>query len=216
MTVAVDIITVGEQGPPGPQGIPGPVGPPGPQGAPGGLGLTGPPGSPGADSTVPGPEGPEGPAGPDGPKGDPGPAGPPGGLGEAPSDGNTYGRNNAAWVVAVPAGVSPMSTSGGQTITGGFNVAPYSQLPGNFTVNPLNGNYQFTTNVGAFTITAPANDCAVDILVTNGANAGAITFTGFRVGSNVGDALTTVNGNIFIISVRRINNVATYAIKALQ
>jgi hypothetical protein len=109
-----------------------------------------------------------------------------------------------------------LKVAGGQTTTGGFKVTPYSQAAGSFTVNPLNGNYQYTTNNGAFTITAPTGDCAVDILVTNGAAAGGITFTGFTVGSNIGDALTTTNGHRFIISVRRINAVATYIIKALQ
>ena len=49
----------------------------------------------------------------------------------------------------------------------------------------MNGNYQFITNNGAFTITAPASDCAVDILVTNGASAGAITFTGFTIAAPI-------------------------------
>ncbi len=127
--------------------------------------------------------------------------------------GNPVNPNDAARKAYVD---GKLSTAGGQTITGGFAVAPYNQAAGSFTVNPLNSNYQYTTNSGAFTITAPATDCAVDILVTNGAAAGAITFTGFTVGANVGDALTTTNGNKFIISVRRINGVSTYVIKALQ
>jgi hypothetical protein len=109
-----------------------------------------------------------------------------------------------------------MQTSGNQTITGGFAVTPYSQAVGSFTVNPLGGNYQYTTNNGAFTLTAPTVDCAVDILVTNGAAAGAITFSGFTVGANVGDTLTTTNGSRFIISIRRINAISTYTVKALQ
>lgn len=84
-----------------------------------------------------------------------------------------------------------------------------------FTLNPALGNYQYGTNNGAFTLTAPTSDCAVDILVTNGATAGAITFTGFTVGTT-GDALTTTNTSKFIISVRRINAISTYAIRALQ
>ena len=246
MTVAVDVITVGEQGPPGPQGIPGPVGPPGPQGAPGGLGLPGAQGTPGADSTVPGPAGPPGPQGPAGADSTvPGPAGPPGGLGEAPTDGNAYGRLSAAWSQVLPisgggltgpltlagdptdplgavtkqyvdaVAAQSMKKSGGQTITGGFAVTPFNQPAGSFTVNPVNGNYQYTTNNGPFAITAPAVDCAVDILVTNGAAAGAITFMGFRVGAT-GDAMTATNGSVFIVSIRRINGISTYLIKALQ
>jgi len=115
-----------------------------------------------------------------------------------------------------PSDTSRLSVSGGQTITGGFNVTPVGLTAGNFTVNALLGNYQFVANNAAFTITAPTTDCAVDILVTNSGTAGGITFTGFTVGSNTGDLLTITNGHRFIISIRRINAVSTYVIKALQ
>jgi hypothetical protein len=82
-----EIIQTLEQGPPGP---PGPNGPPGPDGRP---------------STVPGPQGPPGPNGP------PGPTGPSGGtFPDAVSDGNIYGRKNAAWAVVTGGG------GGGATI----------------------------------------------------------------------------------------------------
>ena len=108
-----------------------------------------------------------------------------------------------------------MAVAGGQNITGGFSVQTYAIPAGSFTLNPLNGNYQFYSNTGAFPITAPSVDCAVDIIVINGASAGAITFSGFIVGS-AGDPLTTTNGSRFIISIRRMAGVPTYAIKALQ
>lgn len=115
-----------------------------------------------------------------------------------------------------PSDTSRLSTSGGQTITAGFLITPYAQPPGNFTVNALLGNYQYTLNNGAFTINSPTKDCAVDILVTNSASAGVITFSGFLVGPNTGDLLTTTNADRFIISFRRINAISTYVIKALQ
>ena len=43
-------------------------------------------------------------------------------------------------------------------------------------------------------------------LVTNGASAGTITFSGFTVGSNTGDSLDTTKAHKFIISIRRINS----------
>jgi hypothetical protein len=104
-----------------------------------------------------------------------------------------------------------------KTLTNGFDVTAYPL--GNiasFTLDPKLGNLQYGTNHGAFTLTAPASDCAVDILVTNDATAGAITFSGFTVGSNTGDALGTTNTNKFLIQVRRINGVSTYRIAALQ
>ena len=109
-----------------------------------------------------------------------------------------------------------LTTGNTATITVGYTVTPASISTGSFTVTPANGNYQYVTNNGAYTITAPASDCAVDILVTNGASAGATTFSGFTVGSNVGATLTTTNGNRFLISVRRINAISTYSIYALQ
>jgi hypothetical protein len=117
-----------------------------------------------------------------------------------------------------PSDTSRLSTSGAQTITGGFQITPYNigAIASPMTPNPLVGNYQYGTNNSAITINVPAVDCAMDILVTNGASAGAITFSGFSVGASVGDALTTTNGNKFIVSIRRINAISTYVIKALQ
>lgn len=130
-------------------------------------------------------------------------------------------RGYAAGVVRC-VGFSPIAgnlrADGKQTITGGFKVVPFDL--GNitsFTIDPALGNYQYGTNNGAATWTAPASDCAIDILITNGATAGSITFSGFTVASgNTGDPLTTTNGHKFIVSIRRINAISTYVIKALQ
>jgi hypothetical protein len=115
-----------------------------------------------------------------------------------------------------PIDTSRLAVGGGQTLTGGFNFTPVGLTAGNLTINALLGNYQYVSNNAAFSITAPAKDSAVDILVTNTATAGAITFVGFVVGTNTGDLLTTTNGHIFILSIRRINAISTYVIKALQ
>lgn len=106
--------------------------------------------------------------------------------------------------------------AGGDVVTGGFRFTPYNVAAGSFQLDAFNHNYQWINNTSAFTITAMADDSAIDLLVINGAGAGAITFSGFTVGANVGDALTTTNGHKFIISFRRINGTATYVIKALQ
>jgi hypothetical protein len=112
-----------------------------------------------------------------------------------------------------------MKVAGNQTLTGGFGLTPFSigNFPASFAPNPMNGNYQYGTNNGAFTFNAPTVDCAIDFLSTNSATAGAITFTGFTyAATNYGDALTTTNGQRFIISIRRINGISTFTIKALQ
>jgi len=118
--------------------------------------------------------------------------------------------------VVASMGASRLSVTGGQTISGGFNFNIFVPPAGNISINPFNGNYQSISNVGAFTINAPTSDCAVDLMVVNGAGAGAIAFSGFTVGPNTGDLLTTGNGHIFIISIRRMANISTYVIKALQ
>lgn len=106
------------------------------------------------------------------------------------------------------------------TITIGYSLTPYNagtKSSGTYTPAPADGNYQYATNNGAHTLAAPSSDCAIDILYTNGASAGTITFSGFTVASgNTGDALTTTNTHKFIISIRRINGTSTYFIKALQ
>jgi len=112
-----------------------------------------------------------------------------------------------------------LTTGNNATITKGYYVTPNNigtVSSGTTTPDAANGNYQYYTNNGAHTLAAPASDSAIDILITNGASAGAITFSGFTVSSSTGDALTTTNTNKFIISIRRINSVSTYLIKALQ
>ena len=129
--------------------------------------------------------------------------------------------NKKALVSAVVAAGLPTALKSDATanITVGYTFTPAGAgtiSAGTTTFTAIGGNYQFYTNGGSHTLAAPLADSAMDILVTNNASAGTITFSGFTVGPNVGDALTTVNGNKFIISMRRINSVSTYLVKALQ
>jgi hypothetical protein len=100
----------------------------------------------------------------------------------------------------------------------GFNVTPVNlgTVSSNTTLNALQGNYQYMTANGAFQLIAPTTDSAIDLLITNGTAAGTITANGFTVSASIGDAMTTTNTNKFIWSIRRINGVSTYIIKALQ
>jgi hypothetical protein len=105
------------------------------------------------------------------------------------------------------------------TITVGYTLTPNSigTMAATFTPNPALGNYQYATNNNAVTtFNVPSSDCAIDILITNGASAGAITFSGYQIGSNTGDTYSTTSGNDFILSIRRINALSTYVWKALQ
>ena len=105
------------------------------------------------------------------------------------------------------------------TITIGYAFTPNNigtVSSGTTTPSCSAGNYQYLTDNGAFTLAAPSSDCGIDLLVTNGASAGTISFSGFTVGSSTGSSLTTTNGNKFVISIRRIDAIATYSIYALQ
>jgi hypothetical protein len=128
----------------------------------------------------------------------------------------TLAGTNSTTMTFPSTSATVLTTANTATITKGFTVTPNNISTGSFTVDPSLGNYQYVTNNGAYTITNPASDCAVDILVTNGASAGATTFTGFTVGTNTGSPLTTTNTNKFLVAIRRINSVSTYSIYALQ
>lgn len=138
----------------------------------------------------------------------------------APPSGSAILKANSGGALAnASAGTDYMKPDTTSAITAGFTVTPNNigtVSSGTTTPAAASGNYQYYTNNGAHTLAAPTSDCAIDILLTNGASAGAITFSGFTVGSSTGSALTTTNTNKFIISIRRTNSVSTYSIYALQ
>lgn len=130
---------------------------------------------------------------------------------ERPGDPDLSGR--------IPVGSNLAKLAGGQAFGGGFTTPSHSLgtvSSGTVTPDVANGHQQHLTRDGAFTLAAPSADCEVSILVTNGASAGAITFSGFTVGDNTGDDLTTTNTHRFMIYIRRVNSIASYSIQALQ
>lgn len=116
---------------------------------------------------------------------------------------------SAAGVLAVE-GINLLLAGKSDTISKGFTLSPAnlgSFSSGTCTLDPTLGNYQYLTNAGAFTIAAPGTACAMDILVVNGASAGAITLSGFKTpGAGAGgNTYTTTSGQWWILSVRRMN-----------
>lgn len=106
-----------------------------------------------------------------------------------------------------------------QTVSGGANVTSNNLgtlTSGTTTIDCGKTPLQYFTDNGVFTLAAPANDGSCVLLMTNGASAAAPTFTGFTVGSNVGDAYATTSGNKYFLSIGCINAVCTYFRKALQ
>lgn len=122
---------------------------------------------------------------------------------------------SAAGTVTVE-GVQVLLAGQTATISKGFNLTPYSigtVSSGTTTPDPANGNYQYLTNGGAFTLAAPASDCAIDILVINGGSSGSITLSGFKTaGTSVGgNTYATTNSTWWVLSIRRVNSVSTYS-----
>jgi len=126
---------------------------------------------------------------------------------------------NVATALAVNIGSAGavLTTNNTNTITIGYKVTPYSISSWtNFTIDPANGNYQYGTNNGAITITAPASDCAVDIYIANTTGAGTITLSGFTtVSGNTGQTPPTTTTGKWILSVRRINSVSSYVVNTI-
>jgi hypothetical protein len=104
----------------------------------------------------------------------------------------------------------------GQNLSGGVYSTPFGYATGNITVDFALNPIQYVNNNGAFTITAPSQAGSCILTIINQASAGAVTFTGWTVGSNTGDALTTTNGNKFSIMMWGVQGTYSYSIKALQ
>jgi hypothetical protein len=107
-----------------------------------------------------------------------------------------------------------------QVVTGGANVVSFSLgtvSSGTTTINCGNGQQQFLTNNGAFTLAAPITDGACNVQITNGASAGAVTFSNFTVNAAyTGAALTTTSGNKFVVSINRANGSSIYFVVPQQ
>jgi hypothetical protein len=106
-----------------------------------------------------------------------------------------------------------------QLLTGGANVVSVNLgtfSTGTQTIDCGKGPLQFFTNGGAFTLGAPSTDGSCIVASGNSGSAGTISFSGFSVGANTGDALDNSNGHNFMINIVRISGVSTYTIKALQ
>jgi hypothetical protein len=107
-----------------------------------------------------------------------------------------------------------------QVLSGGTNVTSRNlgslSGGGTTTLDCGLGFLQYFTSTGGQTLAAPGNDGSCQVLMTNGSGALIPTLSGFTVGSNTGDVPTTTLANKYILSVTRINAVATYIWKALQ
>ncbi|QJP13692.1 hypothetical protein G3545_08500 [Starkeya sp. ORNL1] len=83
---------------------------------------------------------------------------------------------------------------------------------GSFTPDPANGALQRLTVTGAFTLTPPADTCAMALRVVNGTGAGAIDVSGFE--GLAGAEHDTVVGNKFWFGITVIGGDAVLSIVA--
>jgi hypothetical protein len=124
-------------------------------------------------------------------------------------------------VLTAPDVTDTLATIGtaSQALSGGVHLTPHNYgtvTSGTTTLDCGFNPAQEMVNGGASTIAAPANDGQCIVLVTNNASAGAISFSGFTVGSNTGASLDTVNTHKFSIFVWETNGVAAYNVFAHQ
>lgn len=140
------------------------------------------------------------------------------------SSGTTTLKASAAagsTTITFPAATDTVAVLGttDQTLSGGVNLTAFSigtVSSGTSTIDCGKNPAQYLTNGGAFTLAAPSNDGTCLVMTINNGSAGAITFSGFSVGSSTGDALDTTNAHKFTISVWRINGTSGYRIAAMQ
>ena len=153
-------------------------------------------------------------------------------LGGVKPDGTTIA--NTAGAISVAYGTSSNTAAQGndsritgaaqlagasQTLSGGVLITDGSdgtKSSGTYTPVCGSGPQRFITNGGAFTLAAPAASSNCFIQITNNGSAGAITFSGFTVGTNTGAALDTTNGHLFLVSIVRLNGTSMYSIFAYQ
>ena len=105
----------------------------------------------------------------------------------------------------------------GGTLNAGFSVTPYplgTISSGTTTLSAANGNQQFCTANGAFTLAPQTSSSSIVLEVLNGASAGAITTSGYT--KVTGDSYATTNTNKYLFFSTKTQNYSHLNIVALQ
>ncbi len=136
------------------------------------------------------------------------------------------GTNYSAFVTIGPAAlgvtvqaydVDTLKSDTYRNLTAGYSATSYNagtKSSGTFTPDEANGNLQYAINGGAHTLAPPTNNCTIVIQYTNNGGAGTITTSGFSKVN--GDALTTVNGDDFMLYITKNNAFSVLSVVALQ
>jgi hypothetical protein len=131
----------------------------------------------------------------------------------------TFQGTDASTVIFGAGGTVLYADKTAQSVTGGVRVTTYNYSTGNITLDPGFGPLQsVTASTSAWTITAPAYDGSLALLVTNPGSGTPLapSFSGFTVGASTGDTIPVAVSNKYIINVLRIAGTSTYTVKALQ
>lgn len=103
-----------------------------------------------------------------------------------------------------------------KTLTAGYAATPYNagtKSSGTFTPDEANGNQQYCTNGGTFTLAPPTNPTSIILEVLNNGSAGAVTTSGF---TKVTGSFTTTNGHKFVCNIVKTQSYSLLQIQALQ
>jgi hypothetical protein len=108
-----------------------------------------------------------------------------------------------------------------QALVGGFTATAVNdgtKSSGTYTPSSSGGNFRKITANGAFSLAAPTATGSYNLTIdiTNGASAGAITFSGFVSGYPKGDSYTTGNGHKFKLHISKTDVGVTATLEALQ
>lgn len=129
----------------------------------------------------------------------------------------TFGTGNtSAGKIIIPASGSAMYFQGGFLVNS-YNIG-VTTTGVTITPDPKNGNYQYLNANSTWTLAVPPNDCAIDILITNGLSVSTLTVSASYTAPSGGggDPYTTTANFRYLLMIRRINGISTYLWKALQ
>lgn len=116
----------------------------------------------------------------------------------------------------VTLGAAPLA---GGALSGGITSSvddDGTKSSGTYTPTITDENFKKIVGNGAFTLAAPtdATGYSLAILITNGASAGTVTFSGFE--AVTGDTVSTTNGEDFMLYITSISSFAHAHVVALQ
>ena len=111
-----------------------------------------------------------------------------------------------------------VKTDATSTVTVGYKATAYNngtKSSGTFTLDPTLSNFQYAVNGGAHTLDVSASgDWSVMLQYTNNGSAGTITLSGATY--QAGDALTTTNGDDFMLNIIKVNGFVFVGRQKLQ